>query len=192
MPGPSWCTKVWGLPCLTHHPKTLWKHRLCSSLPSLHSQSLSIYKQGLLGCRRQMLPRASIGSHTSIIAHPSSHPSSSPSFYPPSLPFFLLIISFSWVYSSSSLLIPTHSPPTHSPPVPRSPQLSDLTTCSAAGVHGLPSSGMNSAVRPQDENGYFKAYLARALMSKKSRAVLLMAVVWLQPPRLLGVCLYIA
>lgn len=202
MPGPSWCTKVWGLPSLTHHPETFWRHRLCSPLPSLHSQSLSIYKQGLLDCRRQMLPRASIGSHTSVIAHPPSHPSSSPSFYPPSLPSFLLVVSLSWVYIPSSLLIATHSPPTHSPPThsrpthspptPHSPQLFDLTTFSAAGIHWLPSSRMNSAVHPQGENGYFKAYLASALMSKKSHAVLLMAIVWLQPPRLLGVCLYIA
>lgn len=144
-------------------------------------------KQGLLGCRRQMLPSASIGSHIPVIEHPPSHPSSSPSFYPPSLLSFLLMVSLSWVHNPFTLLIPTHSPP-----MPCSPQPSDLTIFSAAGIHWLPSSGMNSAVHPQGENGYFKAYLASTLMSKKSHAALLMAVIWLQPPRLLGVCLYIA
>lgn len=70
--------------------------------------------------------------------------------------------------------------------------MSDLTILSAVDVNWLLSSGMSSTVRAQREVGCFKAYLTSVLMSKKSHAVLLMAVIWLQPLRLLSVCLYIA
>lgn len=187
MPGFSLCTKVQRPALITHHPETLPKHRLCSLLSSFRSQGLSISKQGLPCHSRQMLPTANIGSHTPLIIYPPSHPPCSPSFWAPSHQSLLLVFSLFQVYNPSSFLLPFTAHPYHAPP-----QMSDLTILLSTGVCWLPSSGMSSADHPQHEVGYFKAYLPSVLMSKKSHAVLLIAVIWLQPPRLLGVCLYIA
>lgn len=134
---------------------------------------------------RQMLPNANTGSHICLINYPPSHPSCFP-FLPSTFPSNLPSCHFCSFPGILSFLS-SHCPPqpTH-PNVP--PQLSDLT----AADRWLPSSGMSSTVHPQCEVGYFKSYPASALMSKKSHPVLLMAVIWLQPTRLLGVCLYIA
>lgn len=135
-----------------------------------------------------MLPNAKTGSHISVITYPSSHPSCFP-FLPSTLPSILPSCHFSFL-SGCTVLPPFLLSPTAHPPHVSS-QLSDLSILSAAGDHWLPSSWNSSDVHPQCEVGYFKAYLASALMSKESHAVLLMAVIWLQLPRLLGVCLYI-
>lgn len=154
-------------------------------LSSFHSQGLSISKQGLLSHGQQMLPTANIGSHIFFNNLPS----------PPSILVLFLLCSLLPVmshFSRCTILLQPFSLPFTVHPYHAPPQMSDLASLSAAGVHWLPSSGMSSTVHHQHEVGYFKAYLPSVLMSKKSRAVLLMAFIWLQPPRLLGVCLYIA
>lgn len=187
MPGFSLYTKVQRPPHITHYPETFPKHILYSHFSPFCSQSLSIFKQGQLSHSRQMLPTANIGSHTSLITYPPSHPPCFPSVFLPIHPSFLTCLHFSGYKILCPYTLPFTAHPYHAPT-----QMSDLTILSAVEVHWLPSSGMSSTVHPQHEVGYFKAYLSSVLMSKKSHAVLLRAVIWLQPPRLLGVCLYIA
>lgn len=188
MPGFSLCTKARRPACITHHPQTLPKHIRCSFHPCAHRASPFLSK-----ICSAMVSTANTGSHIFLIIFPPSRPSWSPSFCAPSrLSPPSCRVSLLQVYKPSSSLF-TAIPSSPRPcPAPPPPPMSDLASLSAAGVRWLPSPGMSSTVHRQHEVGYFKAYLPRVLMSEKSRAVLLMALIWLQPPRLLGVCLCIA